>query len=338
LNSNSLDEREFPERGTEITSIKEGVVEGRREEQEACGGTSGSNDSWSQSRSNNKTAATMMMMRTSVKPESYSLLPSTSGSGNPTSFLCHDCVARGKTSAVRGDSLSQINRNKILEEKLTLYFSKLAEADSSQAEDHSNDFTPSAGDMSTYHDVSDISASSAFQESYSSSVSTSKTPLHPVIEIEQTSSVQDDVSLSHDRSELRDDVFLFPEREDSSRSPSTLSIRTQIPVSRSPDSQEQSASLLGKKKEHKTSAQSLNLQSDNGDHLARKVSSETSLRKSLTSLPSAIFHSISSHLLGMSRSRTTTSLSGTGGSGEKVSTDKMTPLLSQSTMSEKEKD
>lgn len=345
LNSNSMDEREFPERVTEITSIKEGVVEGRtrKGEQEPCGGTSGSNDSWSHSRSNNQAAATMMMMRTSVKPEPYSLFPSTSGSGNPTSFLCHDCVARAKISAVRGDSLSQINRNKILEEKLTLYFSKLAEADadasSSQAEDHSNDFTPSAGDMSTCHDVSDISASSAFQESYSSSVSTSKTPLHPVIEIQQTSCVHDDnVSLSRDRSELRDDVFLFPEREDSSRSPSTLSIRTQIPASRSPDSHEQK-SLLGKKhknkQEHKSSAQSLlNLQSDDGDHLPRKVSSETSLRKSLTNLPSTVFHSISSHFLGMSRSRTTTSLTGTGGSGEKASTDKTIPLLSQSTMSE----
>ena len=164
-----------------------------------------------------------------------------------SSFLCHDCVLRREISSRRGSSNMNISRNQALEEKLNLYFAKLAEAAAAAEKD--------SGDGSCRDESC---ASFSFSDSHSTNKTTSESvgsggegsgdaatkyqqketnnsEAHPVIEVEPNSPQDPNDVVDLDVNDTRDDVFLFPDREDSSRSPSTLSIRTQVPASRTPD-------------------------------------------------------------------------------------------------------
>jgi hypothetical protein len=253
--------------------------------------------------------------------------------------LCHDCVLRREVSSRRGSSQMNISRNQALEEKLNLYFSKLTEA--AAAAEHEvipNDICKdeSCGSYSLNDSSHSDSKTKSGRLSHDSkgnieTVATSETTSGPIIEVENHSPARNSPS-DFQVNDTRDDVFLFPDREDSSRSPSTLSIRTQIPASRTPDliDNEEFSSLLMDaecsrksnmnqdkpsshslldvryKKTHHDKKQALcssssasfscSKMSPSSSSLSspKKVSSYLSLRKSLTSLPFSIIRSISS--------------------------------------------
>ena len=233
--------------------------------------------------------------------------------------LCHDCSLRRAEHSVsalsnRSPLFLHMNRNKALEEKLKLYFEKLSVAgmspgDLSSAKDEQLP-TPSA--------LSCEETGSCHRENLSQSGGTTETYLtgstgsesqaahqNPVIEIEPNSPT----GICSPRSATRsaaDDVFLSPEIDDgSSRSPSTASVRTQIPFSASPEPDD--AMLLSSNKPCtkccSATNSSLDIRSRDGsnkhqfgdsDMLTRKVSSDTSLIRCIRHLPSALLKSLSS--------------------------------------------
>lgn len=266
---------------------------------------------------------------------------------DPSSLsLCHECSRQRlqQLPILKNEQLMStwVHKNKALEDKLRLYFEKLAgasmspsPADSSPVAVEAKAVSPDAGFSGQRDNLSQSGGTSeTFMTSETSSEAKVVTP-NPVIEVEPNSPTSRYSPVPPILRSTADDIFLSPDVEGcSTRSPSTVSVRTQIPYSGSPDPDD--SMLLNSRQTNpcqkcssatnssldirsRAEAQSSHREKGSSGRLNRKVSSDTSLIRSIRHLPSSILRSFTSQRNRSSQARLQVESASGQGSGDRSS-------------------
>lgn len=279
---------------------------------------------------------------------------------NHASVICKNCSYRREVPLGKlptGHLSTSVNSRRDLEDRVNYFFKKLAEAT------NDDDADGEYGHLSTSKDDSNIGLSTSSQVT-SSSKTTDDTFLNesndgmsldqrkdtPAIVVPSGNECDDDqfdhqmagdaIDQNETCNECIDELFLSVDRDgdrDSSRSPSTLSIRTQVPAHRTSPDVPESLSLLNVESElndgcdpsassssvdgvkslklHDRSQSMLTIESSI-KQLDRKVSSDDSIKRhkntskiKLINLPTSIINSITSHSVNLLRSSVKSSTS-----------------------------